>query len=330
MDMKGKKEKNLLIILIAGYFIIIPVFVLSLHNLKIKQSREMLSLFQGLTENKIYYEERRGEIFQFPENVKKYSARIASESDANAYYGLKAKGYKDAYDIYSEHSQYASDIQQTINDARNLINLFKGSSLLEAIRSQGKKPAIMFDIDNTLEFSSRSDSDLTGQGPPIKPVVEFVRDCLKDGIECYFITARLRSDSKEFSSTKIWLKDTFGLSDLQLKRYVYLVGDLSYGKYRNIYPETQKNVTIAYKDVLRRVLSERDSVFWIMSIGDQLTDVYGKDSGVKVLIPNLFFDNAIVTNPYYEKRYERMQVKELPSEYYPEIKKVMLDITSVN
>jgi len=330
MDMKGKKEKDLLIILIAGYFIIIPAFILYLHNLKIKQSRAMISLFKGLTENKIYYEERKGEIFQFPENVKKYSARIARQSDANDYYGLKTKGYKDAYDIYSDNSQFANDCQQTIDYARNLINVFVQSRLLEAIRNQGKKPAIMFDIDNTLEFSSRIDTDLKGQGPPIKPVVELVKHCLKNGIECYFITARARSDSRELFSTKIWLKQTFGFSDFQMRKYVYLVGDLAYGKYHNICPGLGKNVSIAYKDVLRKVLSEKDGVVWIMSIGDQLTDVYGKNSGVKILVPNQLFDNAIVPNPYYDKTGERVQVKELPSECYPQIKEIILNITRID
>jgi len=328
--MKQKKKINLLSILIAVYLVTILFFILSLHNLKIKNSKAMLSLFQGLTESKIYYENRKGEIFQFPENVKKYSAKIARQSDANDYYGLKTKGYKDAYDIYSDNSQFANDCQQTINDARSLINVFVQSKLLEAIRSQGKKPAIMFDIDNTLEFSSRIDSDLKGQGPPIKPVVELVKDCLRNGMECYFITARARSDSRELSSTKIWLKQTFGFSDLQLRKYVYLVGDLAYGKYHNICPDMGKNVSIAYKDVLRNVLSEKDGVVWIMSIGDQLTDVYGKNSGVKILVPNQLFDNAIVPNPYYDKTGERVQVKELPSECYPQIKKVILNITRID
>ena len=318
------KDKVLLIILIIGYFIVIPLFLGVIYNLNFRNSQQMLSLFEGLTENKIYYEGRKGELFQFPENVRIWSAKISAESDANRYYGLKPKGYNGVYDSYADNSPYARDVQKTVEDADKLLKTLTDSGLLEALRRQGKKPAIMFDIDNTLEFTSRSDDDVVGEGPPIKPTVEFAQDCLKKGIECYFITARSRSNSLEAAATKRWLKHTFNLSDLELRKYVFLMGDFAEGKYRNLCPKPQ-NASVAYKDLLRKALSERDGVFWLMSVGDQLTDVYGKHSGVKILIPNLLFDNAIVPNPYYGKNYRRNQVMEPSSDCYFKLKDLIID-----
>jgi len=326
-----KSHKILLVILIIFLLIasLANLFFYIANKKAIKNYQATLSLFNQLTKNKIFYKEQEGELFQFPENVKICSSTISSESDANQYYGLKTKSYNNIYDIYSDNSQYASDVQNTANNAENLINFLIESGFIESIKIQNKKPAIMLDIDNTLEFTSRSDDDLVGDGPPIKPMVEFVKkNCFQKGIDCYFITAR-PAEKTNIEATKKWLKKTFNLSDTQLKKYVFLIGNFVFGKKSNICSKAQ-NTTIAYKDVLRQSLTEKDNVYWIMSIGDQLTDVYGEHSGIKILVPNLLFNNAEVPNPYYGASCARTQIIEASPECYCKLKNIISEESNID
>lgn len=55
---------------------------------------------------------------------------------------------------------------------------------------------------------------------------------------------------------------------------------------------------VAYKDILREALEAERKVFWLMSIGDQLTDSLGEHSGLKVRVPNQFFHADINPNQF--------------------------------
>jgi hypothetical protein len=58
--------------------------------------------------------------------------------------------------------------------------------------------------------------------------------------------------------------------------------------------ESSRSEKVAYKDLVKNALSKKYNIFWIMSIGDQLTDVFGENSGIKVLLPNKLFKSNIV------------------------------------
>ncbi len=144
------------------------------------------------------------------------------------------------------------------------------------------------------------------------------------GVDCYYVTAR-PNNRIEADSTRKWLVDTFGLSEEELDQYVSLMGDLSCSQ--PPYPDTTR---IAYKDVVRRAYSDRDGAYWIMSMGDQLVDVFGTHSGVKVLLPNLFFDKAIVRKYYEGPGDTRTQMITPSRECYNELKDSALEVTNIN
>ena len=56
--------------------------------------------------------------------------------------------------------------------------------------------------------------------------------------------------------------------------------------------------SLAINDIVRQALTQRDRIFWLMSIGDQLTDSFGKHSGAKLLVPNQIFHSNILPNPH--------------------------------
>lgn len=55
---------------------------------------------------------------------------------------------------------------------------------------------------------------------------------------------------------------------------------------------------MAYKDVIREALEHQEQVFWLMSVGDQLTDSLGEHSGMKVRVPNQFFHADVSPNQW--------------------------------
>ncbi|MED7789498.1 hypothetical protein [Francisella sp. 19X1-34] len=80
---------------------------------------------------------------------------------------------------------------------------------------------------------------------------------------------------------------------------------------------------IAYKDILRKALSQTRNIYWLMSIGDQMTDWFGENSGLKVWYPNEMFDSSIVENTKRGKKH--LQTVTAPSKAcYMKLKKYVL------
>jgi hypothetical protein len=151
----------------------------------------------------------------------------------------------------------------------------------------------MFDIDNTLEFSAAADSDDKGDGPAIQGMVDFAnRWCFKNGLACYFITAR-NCDASSVPPTAKWLRNNLHLSDMQVSRYTHFSRNSN-----NLTCTIPGNPQVAYKDVIRQALEDQQNIFWLMSIGDQLTDSLGEHSGMKIRVPNQFFHSDITPNQY--------------------------------
>lgn len=320
-------KKALIVVLIAVVLTacvsVTGTYFLVRGNERKGNAEQRLELFTGLTggTRKLLYDWQKGELHQFPENVKQSISAIAAESNADAYYALRANGYGGIYDSYSTDSQYAEDVRSTVKEADDIMSLLQTTGVVDSIGARGKKPAIMFDIDNTLEFTSRADDDPKGDGPPIQSTVDFVKRWSRKGIECYFVTAR-DHNKVEAEATRKWLMNTFGLSEGELEKRVSLMDDVKYSK-------VPPNTKIAYKDAVRQAFSERDGLIWLMSMGDQLTDVYAKHSGTKVLLPNLLFYSAIVPNHFDNPSNARTQVIEPSRECYLELKDTLLQETSI-
>lgn len=216
---------------------------------------------------------------------------LMAGSDYREYYALTTGA--DGYARYGQDSSYARDVAGLTADLDRLMEGFERTGLRRALKRRGLVPALMFDIDNTLEFSAGPDSDAKGDGPAIRELVDFAnRWCFKDDLVCYFVTAR-NCDASSVAPTEKWLKKNLHLSDEQTRRYTHFS--------RNSQSFTcaiPGNPVVAYKDIIREALEEKQNIFWLMSIGDQLTDALGEHSGMKIRVPNQFFHSDIVPNQY--------------------------------
>ena len=282
---------------LMGFVLVASVifFSLVLHSRDDLHSSPVdpLALFSAITADKAFYSQRTGEPKQLNASEKKCINPLVRDSDAVAYYQLKKNGYKKKYDIYGKESQYARDVKSLVKRMDASMDYFKKSGLMAAISGKGKIPALMFDIDNTVEFSSGIDGDPTGEGPPISGMVDFARrHCFKNELVCYFITAR-DCNAQNTKSTTIWLKREMKMTDAQIDRYTHLSGG-----FRTNGCETPKNTSIAYKDVIREALEKEQKIYWLMSIGDQLTDSLGHHSGMKIEVPNQLFHSDVVPNQF--------------------------------
>lgn len=270
---------------------------------------DALQLYRDITQGKSQLQMRTGEPTQFSKSEKicitakckdgdtgckatdHYNGSpLMAGSDYQKYYELSGEDSA-GYWHYGDHSAYAQDVQALTANMDRLMASFRHTGLLDELARRGKTPALMFDIDNTLEFSAGPDSDNKGDGPAIQGVVDFAkRWCFKDGLDCYFITARYCTVDNVAPTAK-WLKANLQLDEEKLRRYVYFSNNA-----QNLSCQAAGSPTIAYKDVIREALEQQRNVFWLMSIGDQLTDSLGEHSGMKVRVPNQFFHSDVAPN----------------------------------
>lgn len=232
-----------------------------------------------------------GSVFVEYYGLRKMSDGIPYGSDAQYEQDLKDKNH--GYAIYGENSRYARDVAALVGDMDRLMESFKRTGLRGELERRGMTPALMFDLDNTLEFSAAPDSDAVGEGPAIGGMVDFAnRWCFKDGVTCYFITAR-NCDQSSTIPTKKWLETNLKLDEETVQRHTFFSRNQ-----QNLICGIPGNPTVAYKDVIREALERDEKVFWLMSVGDQLTDSLGEHSGMKVRVPNQFFHSDIAANQY--------------------------------
>lgn len=273
-------------------------------------STDTLSLYRDMTKDKSLLEVRTGEPTQFSGSEKicitatcksgnkdckptdHYDGSpLMAGSDYEKYYGLTTGD--DSYFHYSSDSQYAKDLLTLTKDMDHLMESFYRTGLREELEWKGKTAALMFDLDNTLDFSAEKDDDPKGDKPAIKNIVDFAnRWCFKDGLACYFITAR-NCDVNSVTSAEKWLKANLNLDDEKLRRYTYFSRNT-----KNLTCTIHDNPTVAYKDVIREALERENQVFWLMSVGDQLTDSLGEHSGMKIRVPNQFFHADVSPNQW--------------------------------
>ena len=252
------------------------------HNLNKVDSLELYSKVTSLT---MAFNEKYGKKFRLPVNARDSIGEIVANSNTKNYMGTKT------FNDYTKDSKFAQYSNHMMNSLFDLITTFKKIGFIHEIKNNGKIPALMFDIDNTIELTSFDDDYFTKSGLNDPATTKFIKKvCFKDGIKCYFITARY-CNNKSATATKRWLKKHLSLSNKQLSKYVFLSGAIPDDACTN-----NSNEKVAYKDILREDLSKNRNIYWLMSIGDQMTDWYGGHTGLKVWYPNEMFDSAIVGN----------------------------------
>ncbi|QIV94934.1 HAD family acid phosphatase [Allofrancisella frigidaquae] len=281
---------------------------------------DSLKLYDEVTRLKTEFNEQNGHKFELPDNVKSCVNQIVKESNVYDYMSSK-----DALS-YTKKSQYAKDSEDTINEINKLLEKFKDIGFINAIKKSGKIPGLMFDIDNTIQLSSFED-DYFSKGKIVTPaIVDFIKkQCFKDGIACYFITARY-CNNKAATATAEWLKSNLDLTSNQLEKFVFFSGSID-----NSLCASKPNQKVAYKDSFRQALSEQKNVYWLMSVGDQMTDWYGSHSGLKVRFPNQMFHSEIVPNNYNkENDCDVRTVIEPTQQCYNQLKEGILEHSTIN
>ncbi|MGX9460918.1 hypothetical protein ACWXWU_06680 [Shewanella sp. A14] len=238
---------------------------------------DAISLYQELTRNKSQLDVRIGELNQYsgseklcldsqcdangedckPINVPSPSPLMV-HSDYQHYYQLIQDSA--GFSHYGVTSQYATDIETLRQRLTHLMQAFNQSGLITQLKKQNKTPALMFDIDNTLEFSAAIDSDPTGRGPAIQGMVDFAKQwCFKDGVDCYFVTART-CENESAEPTQYWLEKNMGFNAYIVNQYTYFSRNTNQFVCKNL---TTPTPNVAYKDIVREALEIERNVFLV-------------------------------------------------------------------
>ena len=262
------------------------------------------ALFNLLTSNNhVVSNLREGLEYAMPHNVavcagsfatKERSPEILTGAQPESCVSCFADGSPYCYAQYSEDSMFAKQMQESVD------RLDATLTSLQAIHFLRHGDALMFDIDNTLAYTGTNDTDLVGAAPPITSAVSFFKKWCKgwgpptggnEQLECYPITARYCSAAKAQATLK-WLQFTFPeATHDHILTHTYVSGSLGCS--------CCTDGNIAYKDILRQALIKDQAVpvkRWVASIGDQYTDSVGLHSGLKIKLPNVWFDSSIVAN----------------------------------
>ena len=141
--------------------------------------------------------------------------------------------YKDAYDLGNRYLEIAKD--------NNFFNL--------------KKPAVMFDIDDTL---------LDYSGKKIKYIIELLNKCINLGLLVIIITARLE-DYRQYTIDQL---KSNGI------------------EYSALFLRSHTDDLNTFKSKIKKQMTETNNITVIMSIGDNIVDIDGPYSGYWIKLPN--------------------------------------------
>jgi len=213
-----------------------------------------------------------------------------------------------AYLTYANDSEFGQNFADHVAEMDAMAHKLSDIGLFHRIVESGLTPAMAFDIDNTLVYTAYNDTDVLGEAPPLQAAVAFVKKwCLGHGfdgkVECYFMTARYCAAFKA-AALKKWVLSNFDVTEEWLHTHVFITGGVG---------GCDPDCSVAYKDAARAALEQRDNVTWVMSIGDQFTDSMGSHSGLKVKLPNVWFDSSAVPNAFSQGRNTRMLYEHWPN-----------------
>jgi len=202
--------------------------------------------------------------------------------------------YTTRYAQYKEDSIYNTEMVKTVARVDELFTQLYETGFIDMVEN----PSIMWDIDNTMAYTAFNDTDTVGDAPPIQPTVDLVQKWCKGWgsgpnavMNCVFITARYCTEMN-VKATQTWLKKTYtGATDELIETNVQFMG--------SIRCSCCEQGNIAGKDILRKDWMDGDfRLNWVASVGDQYTDSVGLYSGIKVKLPNVWFDASVVPNPW--------------------------------
>ena len=143
------------------------------------------------------------------------------------------------------------DVYLTAYDlGENYLNIMKENNYFSL-----KYPAVMFDIDDTL---------IDYKGKSIKPIIKLLNKCLRENLIVLIITARINAYTDETIK--------------QLKEHNI--------KYGFLYLRSPTDDINTFKSNIKRKLAEENDIVTIMSIGDNIIDVDGENSGYFIKLPN--------------------------------------------
>jgi len=173
-------------------------------------------------------------------------------------------------------------------------------------------PMLMFDIDNTISYSAFNDTDNTGKVQPIRETVQLVHQWCKGWssdensvtaiFDCFFVTARWCSDGTA-TNTETFMRREFPAASTQLiDSNVMLTGAITCTCCEDFHN--------SWKDILRCNLEHEKGGKFVASIGDQYTDSAGPCSGLRVKLPNVWFDSSVVGNNQQYKPFSTAQLPE--------------------
>jgi hypothetical protein len=133
--------------------------------------------------------------------------------------------------------------------------------------------AVMFDIDDTL-LNSQTDK-------PIKPVIKLLGECNRLGLKVIIITARdsvyTMETIQDLARLHIYpvYPKRFNNSNIESLFYDYL--------YLRHEPVDNHNY---FKSNVKQLIQEKDGIYTIMSVGDNILDIIGDYSGYCIKLPD--------------------------------------------
>jgi acid phosphatase len=181
--------------------------------------------------------------------------------------------------VYHDSGQYEKDIKTIANEATQYLaeRLKKGDF-------NGKKPAVVFDIDETslsnyndmvkLNFGSTEEDIIwyenQGFDPAISPVLALYKYAKAHGVVVFFITGRQEDQLKP--------------TEANLKKVGYANWDgliLRHGEFK-------RTSAVVYKTAMRKEIAEKgyDVIF---TIGDQMSDLNGGYADKTFKVPNPYY-----------------------------------------
>ncbi len=181
---------------------------------------------------------------------------------------------KKAVKNYYESGAYAEEVKAVIDSAENELAKLR----------LAKNSVVVFDIDDTIlsgyeytesmgfgfTFETWKNHILQAEQESVPHIKEFYDFILNRGLKIVFITGR---SSVFYNATKINLqRNGFNNYDTLICRNL----------------EEEKLSAVVYKNIKRRELTDNGYKI-IATIGDQLSDLEGDNTGIKIKLPNYLY-----------------------------------------
>lgn len=186
---------------------------------------------------------------------------------------------KNAIIKYHDSGEYERDIEKTIADAMRYLKLS-----LEKGMPQGKKPAIVLDIDETAlsnyddmlkmnfggTYEQIREAETKGTDPAIKPTLKLYRFAKDNKVAVFFITGRKETE-RDATIKNLEAVGYHGWEGLILRN-----GD------------HEHDSAVQYKSAMRAQI-EKEGYHIILNIGDQKSDLTGTNTGKGFKLPGPFY-----------------------------------------